>query len=82
MFHVAQGVSIAGLLFVIYTNDIDRDLHGRLLKFADDTKLFGVVRSVEEVEKIREDFRVDIDVRLIVSDFVKWRLIESLFCRR
>ena len=57
MFHVAQGVSIAGLLlFVIYTNDIDRDLHGRLLKFADDTKLFGVVHSVEEVDEIREDF--------------------------
>ena len=77
-----QGSVLSPFLFVIYINDIDQDLHSRLLKFADDTKLFGVVRSVEEVEKIREDFRVDIDVRLIVSDFVKWRLIESLFCQR
>ena len=42
------------LLFAIYTNDINWDLHIRLLKFAVDTKLFEVVHSVEKVDEIRE----------------------------
>ena len=46
------------LLFVIYIDDIDQDLHSRLLKFSDDMKLFGMVHSVDEVDKIREDMQV------------------------
>ena len=42
------------LLFVIFINDIDKGLNCRWLKFADDTKIF-LVRSVEEVDKIRKD---------------------------
>ena len=38
--------------FVIYINDIVQDLHNSSSKFVDDTKLFGVVRSVEEVDKM------------------------------
>ena len=51
---VPQGSVLGPLLFVIYVNDIDQDLHSKLLKFADDTKLFGVGRSVEKVYKIWE----------------------------
>ena len=56
MSDVPQGSVLSPLLFVIYKNDIEQDLHSGLFKFADDTKLFGVVRSVEEDDKRTEDF--------------------------
>ena len=35
------------LLFVIYINDLDEDLGGMVSKFADDTKIGGIVDSEE-----------------------------------
>ena len=50
---VPQGSVLRHLLFVIFINYIDKGLNDRLLKFADDTKLFGPVSSDKEV-----DFRI------------------------
>ena len=33
------------ILFVVYVNDIDRNINNVILKFADDTKLFAVVKD-------------------------------------
>ena len=41
------------LLFIIYINDTDEGLTNRVLKFADDTKLFGGVTNKDDVEKMR-----------------------------
>jgi len=54
---VPQGSVLGPLLFVIYINDIDEVVNSKLLKFADDTKIFNKVNSVEEVENLRTDLR-------------------------
>ena len=43
------------LLFVIYINDIDDLVNSRILKFADDTKVFNTVGSEKEVDSLRCD---------------------------
>jgi len=45
------------LLFLIYINDTDDGVSSRVLKFADDTKLFRSVATQEEVGKLQDDLR-------------------------
>ena len=51
-------VSILGpLLFLIFINDIDKNIVNKLLKFADDTKLCGKVSSDSDVDQMHADLR-------------------------
>ena len=60
------------MLFVIYINDIDEVVNSKLLKFADDTKSFNKVNSVEEVENLRTD------LRSLVSWSKEWQMLFNL----
>ena len=52
------------LLFVIYINDIDDCVAGRILKFADDTKIYRTLASVDDVSALQSD----------LSDLVAWSI--------
>jgi len=52
---VPQGSVLGALLFLLYINDLDTGLINELLKFADDTKLFGKVTDWSDSESFQED---------------------------
>ena len=45
------------VLFVLYINDIDDTVNSKILKFADDTKIYNRADSVEGIERMRADLR-------------------------
>jgi len=52
---VPQGSVLGPLLFIMYINDIDDCVAGKILKFADDTKIFHTVHSDEDVSALQFD---------------------------
>ena len=57
-----QGSVLGPILFLLYINDLEEGLTGKILKFADDTKLFRKTKEIGDQQKIQDD--IDKLVRL------------------
>jgi len=55
---VLQGPVLGPFLFVVvYINDIDEQIVSKILKFADDTKIYHIVQSPKDIETLQSDLR-------------------------
>ena len=67
-----QGSVLGPILFLIYINDLDFNVQNCLLKFADDTKLFGSVTS------IGNQFLMQNDLSKLWSWSVDWQMLFNI----
>ena len=52
---VLSGVPQGSILFLIYINDLEDDISSKVLKFADDTKVFRKVTNDTEKQSLQDD---------------------------
>ncbi|KAF7239230.1 RNA-directed DNA polymerase from mobile element jockey [Varanus komodoensis] len=52
---VPQGSVLGPVLFNIFINDLDEEIQGKIISFADDTKMGGIANTLEDRMKIQGD---------------------------
>ena len=59
---VPQGSVLGPILFLVYINDLEEGATGKILKFADDTKLFRKVKEIGVKQKLQDE----------IDKLIKW----------
>ena len=57
-----QGSVLGPILFLVYINDLEEGVTGKILKFADDTKLFTKTKEIGDKQNLQDD----------IDKLVKW----------
>ena len=65
------------LLFLIYINDLDYGIKNWILKFADDTKLFGKIQGTSDVIKLQDDLDQFASVGRGMANVVQHRKVQG-----
>lgn len=60
---------------MFYISDIDESTSSKISKFADDTKIYCTVNSVEAVKSLRSD------LRKLLSWLVDWQTLSAVKCK-
>ena len=58
---IPQGSVLGPILFLVFIDDLDEGIKSRILKFADDTKMFGRVDRLEDRLRLQEDLDKVVD---------------------
>ena len=66
---VPQRSVLGPILFLVYINDLEEGVTGKILKFADDTKLFRKVKEIGDKQNLQDE----IDKLVKWSD--KWQML-------
>ena len=69
---VPQGLVLGPILFLIYINDLEDDVSSKVLKFADDTKVFRKVTNDTDKQSLQED--LDKMVRKMANFIQFWEV--------
>ena len=64
-----QGSVLRPILFLVYINDLEEGVTGKILKFADDTKLFTKTKEIGEKQNLQDD------IDKLVTWSEKWQML-------
>ena len=67
---VPQGSVLGPILFLVYINDLEEGVTGKILKFADGTKLFRKTKEIGDKQKLQDD------INKLVKWSEKWHMLQ------
>ena len=66
---VPQGSVLGPILFLIYVNDLEEGVTSKILKFADDTKLFTTIKGNGDKQQLQDD------IDKLIKRSEKWQML-------
>ena len=69
---VPQGSELGPILFLVYINDLEKGITGKILKFADDIKLFTKTKEIGDKQRLQDD------IDKLVKWSEKWQMLFNL----
>ena len=66
---VPQGSVLGPILFLVHINDLEERVSGKILKFANDTKLFRKTKEIGDKQKLQDD------IYKLIKCSEKWQML-------